>query len=200
MILVVSDSSHISLKNPRYITSDGRFALMDFLDALGILKAFSECNLRIYKQFAGFPYSGSEEAQNDYVLFFDPAAEKEECQRQLEDFAAKNNLSVKPYKANLMISGHCNFKSDNELSQLLGKKQKVIKCLCGAEILLLPDIKEMEKAIIQHSESHAEKEKNPKKVEAIFEEIQNYLIRQVLVAASEENRETGTRNKKRIVA
>lgn len=66
-----------------------------------------------------------------------------------------------------------------------GKNHKIIRCECGAEILLMPDVKEMERTIVAHAESHAQKEKEPKKAKALFEQIQDSLIRQVLVMASE---------------
>ena len=63
--------------------------------------------------------------------------------------------------------------------------QKVIVCGCGAEILLIPDVKEMDRAVVYHAECHAGKEKDPVKAIALFEQIQNYLIKQVLVLTSE---------------
>ena len=67
--------------------------------------------------------------------------------------------------------------------------QKVIVCGCGAEILLIPDVKEMDRAIFYHAECHAGKEKDPVQAKALFEQIQNYLIKQVLVMTSEKKSE-----------
>jgi len=77
---------------------------MNFEDTLKLLKAFSACNPRIYKEFAGFPDCRSREAENGYVLFVD-ASLKKPYYFELKDFAQKNNLSVKPYGKFLMVSG-----------------------------------------------------------------------------------------------
>jgi len=61
--------------------------------------------------------------------------------------------------------------------------QTIVRCRCGAEIPLLPDVAEMDRAIMMHAESHAKKENDPEKAEAVFVEIQDYLIKQVLAAA-----------------
>jgi hypothetical protein len=45
---------------------------MDFKVALSLLKAFSACKPRIYRQFAGFPDPGSQEAEGEYVLLLKP--------------------------------------------------------------------------------------------------------------------------------
>ncbi len=65
-------------------------------------------------------------------------------------------------------------------------KQKLIMCECGMGILLIPDVQEMDRAIVNHAEWHAGKEKDPEKAKAVFEQIQNYLVKQVLEAASRE--------------
>lgn len=64
----------------------------------------------------------------------------------------------------------------------------IIRCECGAEILLIPDIKEMERAINKHAKLHAKKERNTEKAIAVFEQIQDYLVQQVLITASEKKR------------
>ena len=83
-------------------------------------------HLAFYDQLTGLPNRTSIES---------------ELQKQITTCKSENSAMA------VLFLDFDNFKSVNELSQLLGKKQKVIKCLCGAEILLLPDIKEMEKAI-----------------------------------------------------
>jgi len=74
--------------------------------------------------------------------------------------------------------------------------QKVIVCECGAEILLIPDVKEMDRAIVYHAECHAGKETDPVKAKALFEQIQNYLVKQVLVVTSEEEFEKANSKRK----
>ena len=61
----------------------------------------------------------------------------------------------------------------------------VIKCLCGAEILLVPDIKVMNEAIEAHILEHTKKIKSPKEAEAEAERIRDDLIVKVLDKASE---------------
>ncbi len=61
----------------------------------------------------------------------------------------------------------------------------VIKCTCGAEILLVPNVKEMNTAIEAHIEEHTKKCKSPKEAEAEAERIRDDLIIKVLEKASE---------------
>jgi len=62
-----------------------------------------------------------------------------------------------------------------------------IKCECGAEILLLPDLKVMNHAIEVHVSKHREKEKNHNKAEAESKRIENLLINQVFEKALRQN-------------
>ena len=65
-----------------------------------------------------------------------------------------------------------------------------IRCECGAEILLIPDVKEMVRSIESHATEHRKKELNPDKGKAAFEHIENFLVKQVLEkAAFEGNRQ-----------
>ena len=81
----------------------GWFVFMNFEAALNFLKAFSTCNPRIYKEFSGFPDSRSQEAESGYVLFFDASLNSPHY-FELEDFAEKNSLSIRPYGKFLMVS------------------------------------------------------------------------------------------------
>jgi hypothetical protein len=78
---------------------------MDFKVAMKLLKAFSACHPRIYKQFAGFPDARSYDSQGEYVVFIDACLTKKSCICRLEDFAETNNLSIKPYGKSLMVTG-----------------------------------------------------------------------------------------------
>ncbi|MGD0995742.1 MAG: hypothetical protein ABR909_09505 [Candidatus Bathyarchaeia archaeon] len=60
----------------------------------------------------------------------------------------------------------------------------VIKCSCGAEILLFPNVKLMSEAIEAHVEEHKQKVKDPKEAEAEAECIRDDLIVKVLDKAS----------------
>lgn len=61
----------------------------------------------------------------------------------------------------------------------------VIKCSCGAEILLVPNVKLMNEAIEAHILEHTKKCSTPKEAEAEAEQIRDDLIIQVLEKASE---------------
>jgi hypothetical protein len=61
----------------------------------------------------------------------------------------------------------------------------VIKCSCGAEILLVPNVKKMNDAIEAHVLEHTKKLKNAKEAEAEAERVRSDLITKVLDKASE---------------
>jgi len=62
-----------------------------------------------------------------------------------------------------------------------------IWCECGAEILVIPDVKEMGRCIESHAEEHQKKEQNPADGKAAFEYIENFLIKKVLEKAGLES-------------
>lgn len=55
----------------------------------------------------------------------------------------------------------------------------VIRCKCGAEFLLVPDLDEMSRTVEKHAQSHRERELDPLKAEVTFAEIQDHLIMQI---------------------
>jgi len=61
----------------------------------------------------------------------------------------------------------------------LGSNLPLIKCKCGVEILLVPDLKEMGRVIEQHAQLHKDQATNPAKAEIVYMTIQNHLILQV---------------------
>jgi hypothetical protein len=68
------------------------------------------------------------------------------------------------------------------------KKSKgmvLVRCSCGDEILLLPDLKAMGKAIDDHVELHLQSLKNPSCTPAEAEHLKDMLIAQVLTKASQ---------------
>jgi hypothetical protein len=73
----------------------------------------------------------------------------------------------------------------------IGKMVK-IRCECGDEISLLPDLKEMGKAIEDHVELHIQCLKAPSCTPAEAERLKDALITQIITIASqsedEENR------------
>ena len=61
----------------------------------------------------------------------------------------------------------------------------VIECSCGAQILLVPNVKEMSAAIEAHIIIHTKKIKDAKEAQAEAECIRDDLIAKVLETASE---------------
>jgi hypothetical protein len=60
-----------------------------------------------------------------------------------------------------------------------------VKCECGDEILLMPDLKEMDKAIDNHVDLHLQNLKGPSCSAAEAERLRDVLIAQVLLMASQ---------------
>jgi hypothetical protein len=60
-----------------------------------------------------------------------------------------------------------------------------VKCNCGEEILLLPDLKEMGKAIDEHVDMHLQNLKTPACTDEEAELFRDNLIAQVLSKASQ---------------
>jgi hypothetical protein len=59
------------------------------------------------------------------------------------------------------------------------KKLPIIKCECGAEILLIPQVDLMSKAIDNHVEGHRAKVSDPIKADVLAKHIEDHLIKQV---------------------
>jgi hypothetical protein len=78
---------------------------LNFEAALKLLRAFSACNPRIFKEFAGFPNESSREVEKGYVLFVDIDTAKKDCFCELEAFAKTNDLYITPYREVYMVSG-----------------------------------------------------------------------------------------------
>lgn len=66
-----------------------------------------------------------------------------------------------------------------------GTSLPVIECSCGAQILLVPNVKKMSAAIEAHIVEHIKKIKDAKKAEVEAERIRDDLITKVLEMASE---------------
>jgi hypothetical protein len=62
---------------------------------------------------------------------------------------------------------------------------QVIKCFCGAEILMIPGVKVMNTAIEAHVDKHKKLVMYPANVEAEAERIREYLIIQLFDKASQ---------------
>jgi hypothetical protein len=59
------------------------------------------------------------------------------------------------------------------------KKLPIIKCECGAEILLIQQVELMGKAIDNHVEEHRAKVSDPVKADALAKRIEDHLIKQI---------------------
>jgi hypothetical protein len=64
----------------------------------------------------------------------------------------------------------------------------VLKCECGAEILILPDLRLMNHAIEVHVSEHRKIRKDPNKAAQEAAHIRDILIQQLLKKASEMNK------------
>ncbi len=65
-------------------------------------------------------------------------------------------------------------------------KLSVIKCECGKEILIVPDVNEMARAIQYHAEDHQKSAKTAEEGISAFERTQDLLITQLLKKVSSE--------------
>ncbi|MCW4009482.1 MAG: hypothetical protein NWF05_02540 [Candidatus Bathyarchaeota archaeon] len=61
-----------------------------------------------------------------------------------------------------------------------------VKCECGKEILLVPDLKAMAEAIDAHVKEHCKRETNPEKAAAESERLWNLLVAAVFEKAAKE--------------
>jgi hypothetical protein len=79
------------------------------------------------------------------------------------------------------------FEKGNEhyISKSFGKrKMPIIKCSCGTEILVVPDIKAMDRAISRHVAEHNEKAGNSTEKKLDNKKKADYLIRKLLKAVA----------------
>jgi len=75
-----------------------------------------------------------------------------------------------------MLSYTRKMKKINDFSAFSLQKSNVIRCECGFEILILPDVEAMSTAIYNHAKSHCEQEKNKAHAKIILDYYENYLI------------------------
>ena len=64
------------------------------------------------------------------------------------------------------------------------KPSTSIRCECGVELSMIPDAGQMGRIIENHAIEHGKRETAPAKAEAVFEIVQDRLIRQVLKKAA----------------
>jgi hypothetical protein len=63
-----------------------------------------------------------------------------------------------------------------------------ITCLCGEQILVIPDLKAMSEAIERHVAEHEKKDDSHEDKEAKSAMFRHFLIEQILLVASQQNR------------
>jgi hypothetical protein len=59
-----------------------------------------------------------------------------------------------------------------------------VKCLCGFQILVVPDLKAMNQAIERHIKEHAKISESSEKKRALAGNLRQYLIGQILTVTS----------------
>ncbi len=79
-------------------------------------------------------------------------------------------------------------KSEHETVSIEKKLDSMIKCECGTEILMLPDLKATSRAIERHAVEHRKKEKDHTKAEAEENRVRDNLITQVLEKTGDSTR------------
>jgi hypothetical protein len=72
-----------------------------------------------------------------------------------------------------------------EKNDLTKTNLPLIRCECGAEFLLLPDLTEMSKVIGKHAQMHKENVKDKREAEEVFHRIEDCLLAQILEKASQ---------------
>jgi hypothetical protein len=78
--------------------------------------------------------------------------------------------------------------SENERTDIyLKQRLPLIKCECGTEILVLPNLRAMNRAINTHVAKHKQREGADKKNIVSFNKICQQLSQLTLIKASEEN-------------
>jgi len=66
-----------------------------------------------------------------------------------------------------------------------GETMPMVKCFCGAKILLVPDVKKMSEAIEAHAKEHAKNYKTEKEKDIEADRVREDLIAKVLAKACE---------------
>jgi len=78
-----------------------------------------------------------------------------------------------------------NFASGQERKNKSAKHRKgmpTIRCMCGSRILVVPDLKAMNRAIRNHVAEHKQPD-----YAVVFNSLENFLTEQILIAASKIN-------------
>ena len=71
---------------------------------------------------------------------------------------------------------------DNSKSGFYKKRMSTIKCICGCEILVVPDLKAMERAIKNHVAEHKQADYG-----SGLDSLEEFLTDKILIAASKMN-------------
>jgi len=82
---------------------------------------------------------------------------------------------------------------NSQVYELLKKRLPLISCGCGAEILVVPDLRAMNRAIKTHVVEHRKRERNAKRNIITYGNISQLLSQLTLVKISQQKREDGCR-------
>lgn len=78
---------------------------------------------------------------------------------------------------------------NSQVYKLLKKRLPLISCECGAEILVVPDLQAMNRAIKNHAAEHRKRERNAKRNIITYGNIRQLLSQLTLVKISQQKRE-----------
>ena len=76
---------------------------------------------------------------------------------------------------------------NSHLDQFLKRRLPIINCDCGAEILVVPDVKAVNRAIRTHVAEHGRIRRNSKKYLIASDKISKLLSERTLIKMSEQN-------------
>jgi hypothetical protein len=76
---------------------------------------------------------------------------------------------------------------NNDSNRYLKERLPLIRCECGAEILLVPDLRAMNRAVKSHVLEHKKRERTAKKTLTPSIKISRLLSQLTLIKASEES-------------
>ena len=85
-------------------------------------------------------------------------------------------------------------------SESEGTSLRVVRCLCGREILLLPDVKEMELAVERHLAEHTRKDSQLPATKTTINELRGFLTKQILILAATSYSENANTRRQRVAS
>jgi hypothetical protein len=95
-------------------------------------------------------------------------------------------MSRKPLHENRTISSNGHFEDAHFHPTNPNGGMPLIRCLCGAKILLIPDMKAMNRALENHIDEHIKKNSKTRKSYIPPIKVRKILVEQILEKASEQ--------------